>query len=233
MIWKRSLTFLSLALLSGANCTTDEAGSENTLLALLAGANPCGTSAFYRVVFTSIWSAETHGGGSQPFPANGHYSRPVGATHTQDARFWEPGTLASTGIERMAEGGNTTTISNEFAASSEVENIFVSDVGLAPSPGSLTLYFCISRERPAVTLVSMIAPSPDWFVGVSALNLLDGDTFEASKTYDLLAYDAGTDDGVTFTSADLEAIPHKPIGLITETPLHNNPLGSFRFERIY
>ena len=31
----------------------------------------------------------------------------------------------------------------------------------------------VTTDHPRVTLVTMIAPSPDWFVGVSGLSLLD------------------------------------------------------------
>ena len=61
----------------------------------------------------------------------------------------------------------------------------------------ITLEVIVSEDYPLVSIVSMIAPSPDWIVGVDAMNLIvDGD-FVASKEVDLYAYDAGTEGGDT------------------------------------
>lgn len=51
-----------------------------------------------------------------------------------------------------------------------------------------------------VSFVSMIDPSPDWFLGVSGLDLcLRNCTWAESKIVDLYPYDAGTDSGPTYT----------------------------------
>lgn len=50
-----------------------------------------------------------------------------------------------------------------------------------------------------MSLVSMIDPSPDWFVGVSSLELcLRNCTWIESKILNLYPWDAGTDDGFTY-----------------------------------
>ena len=87
--------------------------------------------------------------------------------------FWENGGLATPGIERMAETGSTSTLSDEINLAIEdgtsAERITGSGTG---SPGTVTTTFSLTSEFHLVTLVSMIAPSPDWFVGVSGLSLL-------------------------------------------------------------
>jgi hypothetical protein len=65
--------------------------------------------------------------------------------------------------------------------------------------------FRISREYPLVSLVAMLAPSPDWFVGVSALDLCEGGRWAAERTVELFAYDAGTDSGSSYESPDADA----------------------------
>jgi len=81
----------------------------------------------------------------------------------------------------------------------------------------------------------MLAPSPDWFVGVHGLSLLDNGGWIESQTVSLDVYDAGTDDGVDFNSADIDN-QNGTITRITDGPLSNNgsvaPVGTFRFERI-
>ena len=67
-------------------------------------------------------------------------------------------------------------------------------------PGSATIELEIDREQPLVTLVSMIAPSPNWFVGVHGQSLIEGGNWTTEKVIVLFPYDAGTDDGATYES---------------------------------
>ena len=58
----------------------------------------------------------------------------------------------------------------------------------------------------------MIGPSPDWFVGVSGLSMLDGsDAWRSSRTVDLFAYDAGTEDGEEFSLSNSATNPRGTI----------------------
>ena len=83
--------------------------------------------------------------------------------------------MATPGMERMAEVGSRTTLQSEFqtAISAGTAQSVILGGGIG-SPGSTTTSFETSSAFPLVTLVTMIAPSPDWFVGVSGLNLRDG-----------------------------------------------------------
>lgn len=55
-----------------------------------------------------------------------------------------------------------------------------------------------------MSFVSMIDPSPDWFVGVSRLELcLDNGSWVESKVLDLFPWDAGTDSGPTYIVSSL------------------------------
>lgn len=51
-----------------------------------------------------------------------------------------------------------------------------------------------------MSLAAKLAPSPDWIVGVSALELCNANcTWSRSATIPLYPYDAGTDNGVSYT----------------------------------
>jgi hypothetical protein len=82
----------------------------------------------------------------------------------------------------------------------------------------------------------MIAPSPDWFIGVNSLTLFENGSFVEEKTVILYAYDAGTDSGTTYTSPDLPTEPPEPIFLIEGYPFFYEgelvPLGTFTFTKI-
>jgi len=67
-----------------------------------------------------------------------------------------------------------------------------------------------------VSLISMIVPSPDWFVGVDSYDLCDSDgKWKTMEELNLLPWDAGTDSGTQFTSDDMETKPRDFIARIT------------------
>ena len=90
----------------------------------------------------------------------------------------------------------------------------------------------MSRDYPLVTLVTMVAPSPDWFAGVTGLRLIENGAWIEDRVVPAAAWDAGTDSGVSFVSPDLETIPRQPISRILAPPLGSVPLGTFRITRI-
>lgn len=193
------------------------------------------TIARYRVVFESTWSPENH---PTDFPAAAHYSRLIGGTHTTAVAFWREGALASEGIRRMAERGAISPLDAEVMdaiAAGVAEHALVGP-GLGTSPGNTAMEFEISKAFPLVTLVTMVAPSPDWFVGVSGLALLVNGAWVDELDVPLHAYDAGTDSGTTYTSPDAETTPQGPVARIHDAPLAGSgsdvPLGRFHFTRV-
>ena len=191
-------------------------------------------NARYRVLFEADWSAQTH---PNDFPANPHVSRLIGATHGPDVVFWQPGAPASAGIQNMAERGSTSPFDAEIRqaqAAGTAENLFIGG-GLNPSPGVASAEFEISQNYPLVTLVSMIAPSPDWFVGVRNLSMLNGD-WRDEVVVELPPWDAGTDSGVTFDSIDDPTVPRGVIRLLDGSPVAIGgqvpSFGRFIFRRI-
>ena len=190
----------------------------------------------YQLTFTSTWSAATH---PNDFPSFPHFSGLIGATHDSGAEFWTPGQTATTGIQDVAEVGSKTALSNEILTEiSEGDAQYeITGGGISTLLGSVTVEFDISTDFHLVTVVSMLAPSPDWFVGVHGISLLDDSgVWLASTSFDLFAYDAGTDSGLTFESVDQVTSPQGVVSLITTGPLANNgivlPVGRFTFERI-
>ncbi len=86
----------------------------------------------------------------------------------------------------------------------------------------------VNTEYPLVSFITMIAPSPDWFVGVHDFNLCDTTTgkWKEARTRDLPPYDAGTDSGPRFQSRNLATNPPEDIHLLT-----NNTGGSFKSDK--
>ena len=121
-------------------------------------------SAAYSVVFDATWSAATH---PTDYPGGAHFSPLIGAVHDDGVRFWASGETATPGIESMAETGGTSTLRSEIRAHLPAAVLsIISGSGLGTSPASTTISRVVVRaDYPLVTLVTMIAPSPDWFVG--------------------------------------------------------------------
>ena len=84
--------------------------------------------------------------------------------------------------------------------------------------------------------MAMIAPSPDWFVAVDSLNLLEGGQWADRKVATLYGYDAGTDSGSTFSSPDLVTSPRGTITRFHDFPALVDgqivPFGTFTFTRL-
>ena len=175
----------------------------------------------YRATVTGIWSAESH---PQDYPATAHFSPPVGGTHNGSAIFWEPGGLASPGIELMAEAGATGVLGGEILDEAALGNAFPQVWG-APGMGALgsrNVNFTTTASFSKLTLVTMIAPSPDWFAGVGGLELLVDGRWQDDVELLLGPYDAGTDSGISYTSSNFDTNPQEPISKIVTPPLAQN-----------
>jgi len=133
-------------------------------------------TARYQLEFVSDWSAETH---PVNFPPNPHFSGLVGAVHNEQVIFWQPGQLASDGVEVVAESGSKSTFLSEIenAVNDGTAKAAIDGSGITLSPGTTSVEFEVTRDYPLVSVLSMLAPSPDWIVGVDRLNLIEDGEF--------------------------------------------------------
>ncbi len=192
-------------------------------------------SAWYQLTFVATWSEVTH---PIDFPANPHFSGLIGASHSDAVRLWVEGETATRGIKNMAETGGKSPLDSEIDAliSSGSACAKVSGAGINPSPGVVTVRFEVSPDCPVVSVVSMIAPSPDWFVGVSGLSLYEDGQWLEQKVVELFPYDAGTDSGGSYSSRNepmdtpdvIRRIEAEPLLIDGSVP----PLGTFTFSRL-
>ncbi len=173
------------------------------------------SSANYTITFESNWSSETHPHPTNNFPSNAHWSKLVGATHNKNVVFLEMGQNATPGIEDVAELGDNTLFFEEInlAIDEAVSNQIIEGDNLPTALGTIIIEGLItSEEFPILTLVSMIAPSPDWMIAINSISLLDtnGDWIN-EIIIDLYPYDAGTDSGMDYDSSNMDSNPQEPI----------------------
>lgn len=164
----------------------------------------------YELVFEGKWSRHTH---PKDFPANNwktYFSDIIGASHTIKYRFWEYGQMASDGLREVAEHGSTRTLEAELKQQSEEIRTIIKARGIAyPNvTGKTFAVFRVDAAHHLISLVSMVNPSPDWIVGVSGLELcLPNCSWVEYKVHNLYPWDAGTDAGPSYMSADQPQVP--------------------------
>lgn len=188
--------------------------------------------ATYTITFTGTWNATDHTQGSIMFPSNDHWSNLVGATHNSSITFWEPDQMATLGIEDVAERGDNEEFLNEVnaaittgTADQWLEESFETP-NMATSSSTL-MSITVNENFPLLTLVTMIAPSPDWFAGVHDVSLRNGSNWESSINIDLFPYDAGTEDGSNYSGSNPASIPQEDITNITNVnPFNNAKVGT-------
>ncbi len=161
----------------------------------------------YTIEYDVPWSTSTH---PDTLPPGAHVSPIVVVSHMNENDLFTSGTEATDGIEIMAETGATKVLVGEISDNS---SIFSSVIGTRLDvPDSNTLKLELDQDHSLLSAVSMLAPSPDWFVAINSVELFkDGQWLEEIELT-MKPYDAGTDSGTTFTATDFDTSPAKTIG---------------------
>ncbi len=184
------------------------------------------STVFYDIKFTSVWNTNDH----TSVPGNAHWSKLVGATHKTAHVFLQVGNLATTGIKNIAETGNNDIFNDEVATavSTGEADKYIDGPSLGSATGDILIpNMEVNKDFPLLTLVSMIAPSPDWVIALNGYNLLDAaGKWKTSVTLDMFAYDAGTDSGTDYTSTNMVTSPFQSISMINGLPINGNKMGT-------
>ncbi len=190
------------------------------------------TTATYDIVFTSNW--EAHG----PLPNNAHFTRLVGAAHNSNVTFLEMGGFATPGVELVAELGSNGQFSNEVSSAINANNAdqFINGPDLFFNGSGRTITISdlqIDANFPLITLTSMIAPSPDWFIAVNSVSLLDANNQWISEiTMDIFPYDAGTEEGNSYSLNNPATNPQERISSLRGiAPFNSQKIGTLVFTR--
>ena len=183
------------------------------------------SAATYTVTFQGAWNTTVTSGG---VPSGAHFTTLIGGVHNAGVAFLKEGGMASAGVEFMAELGGTSTLANEVrAAEPNALSVLQGSGGnIGPTSSSNINMVTLTTDHPRITVLSMVAPSPDWFVGVSGFSLLDAQAdWLPSQTVNLYPWDAGTEEGTEFSLSNAATSPQDTI-----TSLRG--IGKFSNERI-
>jgi hypothetical protein len=160
--------------------------------------------ATYEVTVTGLWTAERF---PLDYPKAGvltgpHFSGVIGVSHNGQYALFQPGMLPTPGLERLSE---------EQSVKGTVR---------------------VDLANPHVSAVAMIAPSPDWFAGVADVSLVEGGKYVAEKSADLYAWDAGGDDGITYTAADKDVAQKRATAPASARHFGQKPVARITFRRL-
>ncbi len=140
-----------------------------------------------------------------------HFTPLLISAHAEDYHLFEIGSAASTNLQAMAEGGDTSGLNTDLSnLNADSHNAS----GLTAPGQSETFELTTQTTNTHLSVVGMLLPSNDGFVGLDALEI---PTVAGTYTYYLNAYDAGTeanDEIINGAGAPGAAgIPADPLGL--------------------
>lgn len=111
------------------------------------------------------------------------------ATHDRSVRLFSLGSPASTELEILAEGGDTTPLANALINQSPRVGNVRTIPGLLGPGQSATVTVEASRFHQFVSVAAMLIPTNDTFVAINRARL----PFFGSRTFMAKAYDSGTE----------------------------------------
>ena len=194
----------------------------------------------YRVEFLPLW---TKGVFPFEYPDTSlihkpHFSGLIGTAHNASYHIFAEGQMPTPGLERLSEEGKHDPLDSEIKAAIAAGNALALSESdpLKDFSQTATTEVAVDDAHPMVSLVAMIAPSPDWFAGVSDVNLMENGAWVPSKIVNVMAWDSGGDDGTTYLADDKDNNPKKPTTqnksqhfLKNGTPM---PVGRLTFTRM-
>ncbi|HKA60429.1 MAG TPA: spondin domain-containing protein [Gemmatimonadales bacterium] len=215
---------LASAVLIAAACSKKESGMSRTgqasdsgnmgSMSGMSGMSAMSDSVEYTIVLKSSWTKARF---PLEYPEAGtftgpHFSGLIGAAHNSSYAIFTVGSRPTAGLEKLSEEGKHAPLDSEIrkAIESGAATSLVESGPLRNFGDSLVATVRVDANHPLLSLVAMIAPSPDWFTGVSNVNLRENGEWVASRSLDLWAYDSGGDDGMTYKAADQDNNPKKP-----------------------
>lgn len=203
------ILILSISILFIQCKKEDEKTSSNAIIAT------------YEVTFDINWNAEDF---PVNYPSNPHFSKIIGWSHSSTSNFFALESMASEGIQKMAELGTTSPLSyeiNQKISDGEGHELIIGE-NLGSGVGKITVEVNVHKEHPSITLATMIAPSPDWYLAVVNITLLENQEFVNEKVVTASIYDAGTDSGTDYTSSNEITNPQESISKLSYAPLSNS-----------
>jgi hypothetical protein len=164
----------------------------------------------YAVSMTDFWTSNY----PTDQPANAHYSRMLAVMHKSSYEMSAVGMMATNGVKTMSQAGDPSDLETEIAGLADKTAMTPVRVGTKGRTGQDWLEFPdfmmqADSDYPTVSLITMLAPSPDWYA-FGTTKLYENGAFQ-TKTVSMMAYDSGTEEGTAFSTDNAATSPQANI----------------------
>ncbi|XP_058462805.1 spondin-2 [Malaya genurostris] len=170
---------------------------------------------FYRIRLVTNWSKELFPKHYPEFRPPPQWSMTYGQSHSAAFHLFQLNEPASESVKIFVESGHAHALEEELtdrnAAIYDEFHLHKIPKGLGVSEAT----FFVDGHHNKVSFITKIIPSPDWFIGLDSYNLCSGGKWIKNVTIDLNPLDAGTNNGLTFTSPKWPTNPPNVIETIT------------------
>jgi hypothetical protein len=179
----------------------------------------------YQVTFASRWTEKDHPF-EYPSPkyvglSVAHFSPLIGASHGPGYALFSEGAMPSAGLEHLSETGKHDPLDAEIKAAittGQALSLVEAAEPLKDHSKTEMAEVAVDGKHPNVSLVAMIAPSPDWFAGARDVSLVENGQWVAERTIELFPYDSGGDAGTTYRADDADLAPKHPVSTLAGDP---------------
>jgi len=177
----------------------------------------------YGCSFVNEWNASRH---PKHFPTGDafqsvHWTKPILASHNIHYSMWREGSMASEAVEKLAELGGVSDILIELMDHGDIDYAIGYDKYLYHSTNPNVHFDPIpmTQNRRYISVLSKLAPSPDWFAGHHDFNTVNEETNTWYQEFNipLFPYDAGTEEGSTYVTVNNATDPKQPISKFTSS----------------
>lgn len=198
------------------------------VLSLLSvGLATCTGTATYNLTVRNVWTEERFG----TLPEGAEFSPLAFFSHSPRFSSLVLYGYATQGVQDIAEAGDITALLEELEDAGDfVKDVDATAGGAGPGQ-SFSAVVTVDCERHFVSALTMVAPSPDWFIAIANMNVLRGETFVPARSGVLRVYDAGTDSGETFLAQDEVTQPRQNIAPLG-APFNGRVVAKYHLKRI-
>ncbi|MEL7165978.1 MAG: spondin domain-containing protein [Pseudomonadota bacterium] len=185
----------------------------------------------YAVTVSLNWN------GGAGHPVEKHWSRLIAYAHSSRHALFQDGNTASSGLALVATNGRVTVLETELAEARRRGRVASQIVlpGIDSGTGTFEFEIDVSQKHRFVSFATMLAPSPDWFTGASAVELRADDAW-VTRTVPLWVWDAGADSGPDFASPNMPTQPRQSVRLLAHPaflrPQGLRPIGTVTFRPV-
>ncbi|MBY5935232.1 spondin domain-containing protein [Tateyamaria omphalii] len=186
-------------------------------------------TARYQVDVTFNWVAAPE--------IDAHWSRLIAFAHSSRYALFEDGATASSGLALVATNGRVSVLEAELAEGRRRGRVGQHVVlpGIA-SPGEFAFALDVDVTHSRMSFATMLAPSPDWFSGVSSVELRIDDVWRDEFSVELWPWDAGVDSGPDYSGPNIDTQPRQSVRLLVHpdflTAQGLQPIGRATFKRL-